>query len=172
MREKEAERKKKSGLGADEIYVSKWKWFQSLKFLEAVNENISPRKGFDSMKADDNTKPLHLAKSQKIKLKEDIEQKKMVLLDKAVNYLGADAQQKSFTEEEHYGMTVAKTLTRLNPRQKILAKKKISDALFEVEFHGEATERPLQNRYTRSDFNFCEQQQQMFSGAFPSQSLH
>ena len=143
------------------------------KVFEAVNENISPTKGFDSMKADSNTKPLHLAKSQKIKLKEDIEQKKMVPLDKAVNYLGADAQQKSFTEDEHYGMMVAKTLTRLNPKQKkFLQKKKISDALFKVEFHGEATEQPLQNRYTRSDFNFCEQQQQMFSGAFPLQSLH
>ena len=42
MREKEAERKRKSGQGADEVYVSKWKWFQSLKFLDSVKENISP----------------------------------------------------------------------------------------------------------------------------------
>ena len=34
MREKEVKRKRKSGQGADKVYVSKWKWFQSLKFLE------------------------------------------------------------------------------------------------------------------------------------------
>lgn len=44
MREKEAERRRKSG----QVYVSKWKWFESLKFLDSGEEN-SPTKGFDFM---------------------------------------------------------------------------------------------------------------------------
>ncbi|XP_028411663.1 uncharacterized protein LOC114534417 [Dendronephthya gigantea] len=158
MREKEAERKRKSGQGADEVYVSKWKWFQSLKFLDSVKENISPTKGFDSMQKEDGSKPL--PKKQKQKLKEDNEVKKMVLLDKAVSYLGAEQKQLSFTEEEHFGMLVAKTLTRLNPRQKILAKKRINDVLFDIEFHAQGAEVSLTDQFAHSEFNLFDQQHQ------------
>lgn len=63
-----------------------------------------------------------------------------MLLDKAVHHLRAAQKQPSFTDEEHSGMLVAKTLTRLNPRQKILAKKRIIYVLFDVEFHAQGAE--------------------------------
>ena len=52
-----------------------------------------------------------IGKETEKKLKEDKEFKKMMLLDKAVSYLGAEPKQPLFTEEEHFGMLIAKTLT-------------------------------------------------------------
>ena len=110
------------------------------------------------MQKEDSSKPL--PKKQKQKLKEDNEVKKMMLLDKAVSYLGAEQNHPSFTEEEHFGMLVAKTLTRLNPRQKILVKKRINDVLFDVEYHAQGAEVPLTHQFAHSEFNLYDQQHQ------------
>lgn len=44
-----------------------------------------------------------------------------------------DVSVEKLTEEEAFGKNVAQTLTRFNPRQRAIAKKKLSDVLFEVE---------------------------------------
>ena len=83
-----------------------------------------------------------------------------MLLDKAVSYLGAEPKQPSFTEEGYFGMLNAKTLMHLNPRQKILAKKRINHILFEAEFHAQGTEVSLNNHFAHSEFNLYDQQHQ------------
>ena len=45
LREADMERKKKSGQGTDELYVSNWRWFKSLKFLDVCKNAC---KGIDS----------------------------------------------------------------------------------------------------------------------------
>ena len=40
------------------------------------------------------------------------------------------------SEEDAFGMVVARTLARLSPRERMLTKKKINDILFEAEFLG------------------------------------
>ena len=49
MREKDGERKKKSGQASNEVYISKWKWFQHLRFLATINKNVSHTKGYNTM---------------------------------------------------------------------------------------------------------------------------
>ena len=67
-------------------------------------------------------------------MKAEWEQKKLAMLDKAVSILSAEPKQPATpSEDETFGLLVAKTLSRLSDRQKILAKKKINDILFEAE---------------------------------------
>ena len=44
-----------------------------------------------------------------------------------------DFSVEKLTEEEVFGKHISRTLARFNPRQRAIAKKKISDVLFEVE---------------------------------------
>ena len=92
MREKDGERKKKSGQASNEVYVSKWKWFQHLKFLVAISTNVSNMKGYDTMnKAStscvsvEDADEIATVKTPK-KMRGEVE-KKMLVLNKAVGIL-------------------------------------------------------------------------------------
>ena len=140
MREQALERRKKSGQPTSDVYHSSWKWYKMLKFLVIVQ---TATKGFDTMKIklttedDENESPAAMTPTKKTK--EDLERKKMSLLDRAVGILKEVNEAPTaaeLSEEDAFGMVVAKTLARLSPRERMLAKKKINDILFEAEFHG------------------------------------
>ena len=93
MREKDGERKKKSGQASNEVYVSKWKWLQHLKFLETINTNVSNTKGYNIMNKA-STSFVTVEDADKVamvktpeKMRGEVEKKKMLVLDKAVGIL-------------------------------------------------------------------------------------
>ena len=112
-----------------------------LKFLVIVH---NATKGFDTMKAikvtedDENESPATMTPTKKTK--EDFNRKRMTLLDRAVRVLKevneAPATAAELSEEEAFGVVVARTLARLSTRKRMLTKKKINDILFEAECHG------------------------------------
>ncbi|KAJ7377195.1 hypothetical protein OS493_030395 [Desmophyllum pertusum] len=120
-------------------YKTKWKY---LPFLATINANDSTTKGFDTMKKaltsievveDDNG--ISAAKTPKKMLRQEFEKKKMLVLNKAVGIVNEHKKaSEPLSEEEHFGMIVAKTLARLSGKNKLLTKKKINDILFEAEF--------------------------------------
>ena len=136
MREVGQERKKKSGQGRNENYVSQWKWYGRMKFLEVV---VSPSKAtVDTMDLTEDDFTEHgkenidyMAKRVKKtpkKVKEEIQEKKSSLLSQAVSALSekpAETQSQSkMTEEMAFGVLVANTLARFGEREKAIAKKK------------------------------------------------
>lgn len=141
MREKALERKQKSGQPTRDVYHSSWKWYKMLKLLFIVH---NATKGFDTMKTvkvtkdDENESPATMTPTKKTK--KDFDRKRMTLLDRAVGVLKevneAPATAAEFSEEEAFGLVVARTLARLSTRERMLTKKKINDILFEAEFHG------------------------------------
>ena len=145
MREREAERKKKSGQGAKEVYSSKWKWFSNLKYLTTIDANVSTTQGYDTMKkvttieiGEDNDET-PAVKTPK-KMKAAVEKQRLFILDKTVQVLNSPtetSEPKQLNEDEHFGMFVAKSLACLSGRKKVLTQKKISDILFESELQGD-----------------------------------
>ncbi|XP_068707610.1 uncharacterized protein [Montipora foliosa] len=130
MRKQALERKKKSS----------WKWYKMLKFLIIVN---NATKGFDTMKIkvtqdDENEFPPATMTPKKTKV--GFDRKRMTLLDRAVGILKevneAPTTAAELSEEDMFGMVVARTLARFSPQERMLTKKKINDILFEAEFHG------------------------------------
>ena len=163
MREKVGERKKKSGQASNEVYISKWKWFQHLKFLATVNTNVSNTKGYDTMnKAStscvtvEDADEIATVKTPK-KMRGEVE-KKMLVLDKAVGILNEHkkiTEAKQLTEKEHFGMLVAKTLAPLSGRSKLIRQKKISDVLSKAEM--QATANQENGRFGFSDLLYNQQ---------------
>ncbi|XP_068742354.1 uncharacterized protein [Montipora capricornis] len=140
MREQALERKKKSGQSTSDVYHSSWKWYKMLKFLIIVN---NATKGFDTMKIkvtqdDENEFPPATMTPKKTKV--DFDHKRMTLLDRAVGILKevneAPTTAAELSEEDTFGMVVARTLARFSPQERMLTKKKINDILFEAEVHG------------------------------------
>ena len=162
MRETDGERKKKSGQTRNEVYVSKWNWFQHLKFLATINTNVSNTKGYDTMnKAStscvtvEDADEIATVKSPK-KMRAEVEKKKMLVLDKAVGILNEHkktTEPKQLTEEKHFGMLVAKTLACLSGRNKLIMQKKISDVLFEAEIQATANQENGQFGFTDLLYN-------------------
>ena len=74
------------------------------------------------------------------KIKVDFDRKRMTLLDRAVGILKevneAPTTAAQLSEEDAFGMVVARTLPLLSPQERMLTKKTINDILFEAEFHG------------------------------------
>lgn len=138
-REQAREGKRKSGQATSDIYQSSWKWYKMLKFLIIVN---SATKGFDTMevKSTEDAENESPAITPTKKTKGDLERKRMSVLDRAVGILKevheAPTTAPELTEEEAFGMVVARTLARLSPRERMLTKKKINDILFAAEFQG------------------------------------
>ena len=99
IREREQERKKKSGQGTDELYVSKWKWLSKLRFLEVV---VKETKGFETAiksqatatNYDSSTCPVGLSESStsasRKRNREEMDKKRAFLLEKAVILLEED----------------------------------------------------------------------------------
>ena len=119
MREQALERKKKSGQSTSDVYHSSWKWYKMLKFFIIVQ---NATKGFDTMKMkvaqdDENESPPATMTPTK-KTKEDFDRKRMTLLDRAVGILKgvneAPTTAAELSEEDAFGMVVARTLARLS----------------------------------------------------------
>ena len=145
MREVASEKKKKSGQSRSEVYVSAWKWYKRLNFLNVVSSTVkavdrmdmNPSDAFDPDDAE-NSEPLPKERKTPKKMKEEMKQKGMMVVDKAMGVLNEVQQRpklrsQEISEEEAFKMVVAKTLARLGEAGKILAKKRINDVLFEVE---------------------------------------
>ena len=128
--------------------MSTWKWYKRLNFLNVVvsstvkavdSMDMNPSDAFDPDDAE-NSEPLPKERKNPEKMKEEMEQKRMMVLDKAMGVL-SEAQQRpklrsqEISEEEAFGKVVAKTVARLREAEKILAKKRINDVLFEVDFN-------------------------------------
>ena len=100
-----------------------------LKFLVIVQ---NATKGFDTMKIkvttedDENDSPATMTPTKKTK--EDLDRKRMSLLDRAVGILKevneAPTPAAELSEEDAFGMVVVRTLARLSPRERMLTKKK------------------------------------------------
>ena len=139
MRELEKERKSsKSGIGTDSKYSSTWKWYKTIMF---VNTGTVESDTEDTMVLEgDEIKKTNSVKGSKRSLKEELAKKRIEVMEKAVVALSKpdtgtqETQNKVITEEDAFGSVVARTLERLTNKQKAIAKKKIMDALFEVEF--------------------------------------
>ena len=88
----------------------------------------------------DEIKKTNSVKGSKRSLKEELAKKRIEVMEKAVVALSKrdtgtqETQNKVITEEDAFGSVVARTLEWLTNKQKAIAKKKIMDALFEVEF--------------------------------------
>ena len=63
------------------------------------------------------------------------------------------ARRDDLDEEGHYGQQIAATLRRFTPRQKAIAKMKIQQMLFDVEFDGERST-PTPNNYSAPPMNY------------------
>lgn len=93
-------------------------------------------------------KPHPSAKKRKAK-QEDIDE----LLVKSLYSLqdSKKAKTEQMDEEEHYGQQIAHSLRRLNPRQKALAKIKIQELLFNIEFNPDP---PAPTPYNSTESNY------------------
>ena len=102
---------------------------------------------------DENDSPATMTPTKKTK--EDLDRKRMSLLDRAVGILKevneAPTPAAELSEKDAFGMVVARTLARLSPRERMLTKKKINDILFETEFHG--SEQITTGRIELSSYN-------------------
>ena len=90
------------------------------------------------------------------KMRGEVERKKMLVLNKAVGILNEHKKTTEFkqlTEEEHFGMLVAKTLARLSDRNKLITQKKISDVLFDAEIQATANQENGQFGFTGLSYN-------------------
>ena len=90
------------------------------------------------------------------KMRGEVERKKMLVLDKAVGILNEHnktTEPKQLTEEEYFGILVAKTLARLSGRNKLITQKKISDVLVEAEIQATANQENGQSGFTDLSYN-------------------
>lgn len=139
MREQALERKKKSGQPTSDVYHFSWKWYKMLKFLAIVhNATKGAMKAIKVTEDDENESPATMTPTKKTK--EDLNRKRMTLLDRVVVVLKevnkAPARAAELSEEEALGVVVARTLARLSTGERMLTKQQINDILFEAEFHG------------------------------------
>ena len=93
------------------------------------------KKALTSIEVVEDDNGISAAKTPKKMLRQEFEKKKMLVLNKAVGIVNEHKKaSEPLSEEEHFGMIVAKTLARLSGKNKLLTKKKINDILFEAEF--------------------------------------
>ena len=82
---------------------------------------------------DDSPSPPHkINKREKAKSCKELDAMRMELYKNAIEALKEPGNGK-LSEEAAFGRTVSETLSRFNPRQRAIARKRISDVLFEVE---------------------------------------
>ena len=168
MRELAMERKKKSGQSASDVYVSTWRFYKLLKFLVIVNNGT---KGFDTMKRPSTEDVENEENKTPKKIKEELERKRLLVLDKAVGILTNQTLAAALSEEEAFGMVVAKTLSRLSDRAKVLTKKRINDILFQAEFCPEQATGQTGPSY-RSIYGTAAGAKQYFPSSDPFTSYH
>lgn len=110
-----------------------------LNFLVIVH---NATKGFNTMeiKLTEDGENLSVTINPVKKIKEDFNQKRMSVLNRAVGLLKEVNEVPTTvvepSKQDTVGMVVTKTLACSSPKERMLMKKKINDILFEAEFHG------------------------------------
>ena len=85
----------------------------------------------------DDEPPFKINKREKGKARKELESMRVELYRNAIQAIKDSGNHQElplqFTEEQAFGRTVSETLSRFSARQKAIARKRISDVLFEVE---------------------------------------
>ena len=134
-REMEKESKTKSGQATDEMYVSKWMFYEQLKFLRPVIATTKSRDSIstqnndldDSVSLLENETPL-----KKKNLKTIIAEGKLELLKRCAESMAPGSSAK---EPTHFALLVEEKLGRLSQKNRMIAEKRIMDILFEIEIN-------------------------------------
>ena len=137
--------KKTSGQGADEIYKPNWVFWEQLQFLRPF---MQPGKSRDNMKslhllskAAENSTELEEVPSVTIKdnstlregkeNKKSIEVRKQELLETCINVLKEPIAKP--VEQCHFSLYVAEKLQKFDRKTRMVAEKRITDILFDLE---------------------------------------
>ena len=147
-REVHSELKLKSGAATSERYKSKWKFLDMMKFLTEV---VQARKSTDNLvKEETNSGPAEGGddaeeepKRKKAK-KKDIEALKTEFLTQAVQVFKEPTEKVSIGEStsDKFSAYIAQKLNSFSPSQRVLAEKKISDVIFDIEIGAMETPTP------------------------------
>ena len=136
----------KSGAGTSDVHQPTWKWYTSMKFLITGEITLCDNNETGQESSSEGEAPF---KKPAAKLKADLTKKRMQLLDKSIAFLtGGDEKNNdkentatnpanpatTTSEEESYGRFITNTLNRFDPYQRMFAKKRIGDVLFEIEY--------------------------------------
>ena len=155
--------KTKSGQSTDQLYKSTWIYWERLQFLRPV---LQPGKGRDSLQGSlyetendnpelDKTSDGDVSKSaksqnsaQKLK-KEAMEEKKVELMNTCIAALKVPKKQ---PEQCHFSLFISEKLLSFDHRARVLAEKRISDAIFDIEMNGSNMQMPTatKNSYAAS----------------------
>lgn len=143
---KRVEGSKRSGTGTDSVYTPSWKYFKCLIFT-TVCKDLDVSTSTLDISTDDGVLTPSNKKPKKKKTEEEVNVVKMQLWKEAINALKTteckeeSPQGHGVKELSTFAKMVEETLLRFNERQRAIAKKRISDVLFEIDIgdEGETT---------------------------------
>ena len=135
---KREEGSKRSGTGTDSVYKPTWKFYDSMQFTKEcqdIDNSVS------TLTSGQNENLPSIDQSSKKRKKEsnqfnDIAEARIEFFKQAVNVLNSPEEKDPrpcMKEISAFGQVVQETLARFNPMQRVLAKKRINDVLYEVE---------------------------------------
>ena len=106
------------------MFQRTWKWHKGLELFKSgevvLNSNVE-------------TTDLDAPTPNYQKLNDKLTEKRLAVLDKSMRVLNSKPEKRTEANEDIFGKMVAVTLKRTNPYQKIIAREKINDMLFEIE---------------------------------------
>ena len=154
IREVTKTNQKKSGQGVEENYKSTWIYWEKLQFLLPViragksRDNLQTSiEGQDAIPVEDddeeNDKENQVTdqkpaptKPSKRKAEKELMTKKQEVLDRCLNVLKEPLPSPQVKKQCHFSLYVAEKLANFDKRTRIIAEKRISDILFELELGG------------------------------------
>lgn len=140
---KREEGSKRSGAGTDSVYKPNWKFYDSMQFTKEckdIDNSVS------TLTTADNENDLGITSKKRKKesnqMNDQIAEARMEFYKQAVQVLKGPEEHKSsdnidprpcMREISAFGQVVQETLARFDPMQRVLARKRINDVLYEVE---------------------------------------
>lgn len=125
----------KSGKGTDELFTPSWIFFKHLQFPVPVMEARQSRDTLKKTEADNEVKDGTPQKSRQSNKFKDLEKTKHTLMHECINVMQAPSNISSLPSEENtFGRFVAQKLMSFDGYRKMMAEKKITELLFDIEY--------------------------------------
>ena len=142
---KREEGSKRTGTGTDSVYKPAWKYYDSMQFTKECQDIDYSVSTLDSVQNENNVpSPEQCRKKRKKESNQmaAMAEARMEFFQQAVNVLKGPEEQRSEEDKDPrpcmkeitaFGQVVQETLARFTPMQRVHAKKRINDVLYEVE---------------------------------------
>lgn len=144
--DKRIEGSKRSGAGTDSVYKTGWKYFELMQFTKEckeIDDSVCTLLSTLSTNSGVNSEAHPVPKKRKKEKTQELQDTRVELLRKAIDVLKTPEPENKNTETipgerevNAFGQLITETLYRFSERQRVVAKKRINDVLFEVEMSG------------------------------------